>query len=145
MVTSERLHLKTAVYLIFQNNQNQYLFQRRFNTGWSDGLLTLPSGHVDPGETPLACAVHESQEEVVSPLAPQNLQLVHVQFDRNEYIDFYFMVKQWTGSPAIGEPEKCSELVWGQIDALKDSIVPKVYIALKAFSQNLNYSEISLD
>ena len=40
-----RLKVKIASYLILLK-ENKILMTRRFNTGWSDGMYSLPSGPV---------------------------------------------------------------------------------------------------
>lgn len=34
----------------------------------------------------------------------------------HEYLDLFFAVGAWAGTPSIGEPAKCSELVWATAD-----------------------------
>ena len=29
-----------------------------------------------------------------------------------EYVDLFFTVDNWIGTPPIGEPDKCAELLW---------------------------------
>ena len=36
------------------------------------------------------------------------------------YIDYYFDLKEWDGTPKIMEPNKCDELIWADIDNLPE-------------------------
>ncbi len=49
---------------VFPVQQGKILLMRRAGSGYADGQLGLPAGHVDPGETPTACAVREVAEEL---------------------------------------------------------------------------------
>ncbi len=35
----------------------------------------------------------------------------------DEYLDLLFIVERWAGTPSIGEPDKCSELIWVTLTA----------------------------
>ena len=51
----------------------------------------------------------------------------------NTWISF-FTVQSWSGTPSIGEPDKCTELVWVDRDVLPVDIVDYVGAALRAIS-----------
>jgi 8-oxo-dGTP diphosphatase len=57
--------------------------------------------------------------------APENLQ-------DSEYLDLFFTIGSWSGVPSIGEPDKCSELVWADRAALPADIVDYVGVGLQA-------------
>ncbi|HOY46726.1 MAG TPA: NUDIX domain-containing protein [Candidatus Dojkabacteria bacterium] len=127
----ERLKVKVAVYMILLNKDGRVLFGRRSNTGWQDGKLSLPSGHVDPGELPTESAIRELEEEVDIAIKPEQIQIKHIAYRKDNYIDFYFLVRDWAGNPIIMEPSKCSELVWVDINITKDEFAPNVLLATK--------------
>ncbi len=59
------------VTLCFIVRDGRVLLMRK-KRGIGAGKINAPGGKVDPGETPLAAAVRETQEEIcVTPLAPQ--------------------------------------------------------------------------
>lgn len=125
----DRLKVKVAVYMILLNHEGKVLFGRRTNTGWQDGKLSLPSGHVDPGELPTQSALRELKEEVDIKVELNQLEIKQIAYRKDNYIDFYFLTKNWTGNPSIMEPSKCSELIWVDINDTKDQFAPNVLIA----------------
>jgi len=125
----DRLKVKVAVYMILLNHEGKVLFGRRTNTGWQDGKLSLPSGHVDPGELPTQSALRELKEEVDIKVELNQLEIKQIAYRKDNYIDFYFLIKNWTGDPSIMEPSKCSELIWVDINDTKDQFAPNVLIA----------------
>jgi len=122
---SERLKVKVAVYLILVKD-NKVLFARRLNTGWQDGKLSLPSGHVDQGELPTEAAVRELEEEVGIRVTASDLIIGHISYRRDNYVDFYFVVDNWQGEPQNMELNKCSEIIWINVNNTKDSFADSV-------------------
>lgn len=50
---------------IVENSQSQLLFLKRSTVSkFGPGLWGFPAGHIDPGETPSACALRELKEEI---------------------------------------------------------------------------------
>jgi 8-oxo-dGTP diphosphatase len=48
-----------------------------------------------------------------------------------EYLDLVFTVSHWSGIPSIGEPDKCSELVWADPDNLPGDTIGYIATALR--------------
>lgn len=141
---SDRLKVKVAVYLILVKD-NKVLFERRKNTGWMDGKLSLPSGHVDPGELPKEAALRELYEETGLKVNFEDIGIRHISYRRDNYVDFYFIVNKWKGEPTNLEPEKCSEQIWVDIanpnDEFADSVLESTQ---RAFLKDNFYSEFEL-
>lgn len=55
--------------------------------------------------------------------------------DDHEYLDLFFTVAAWGGHPAIGEPDKCSELVWAKRDDLPEGTDRFVVAALHSIGR----------
>src|SRR6185312_16038877 len=60
---SERFKAAVAVYV---------LLRRRTGSGFHDGELALPAGHVDEGESVVAAVVRELAEELTIEVRPQD-------------------------------------------------------------------------
>ncbi|MDT8916022.1 NUDIX domain-containing protein [Amycolatopsis sp. PS_44_ISF1] len=99
---------------VFLVQQGKVLLMRRAGSGYGDGQLGLPAGHVDLGETPTACAVREVDEELGILLNPGDLQPSGTMFRNSQEprVDIFFVARSWDGSPEIREANKCTELVW---------------------------------
>ena len=76
MVEKERFTSRLAVYLVLIRD-GKILLSLRQNTGFSDGLYSLVSGHVDAGESVRHAIIREAQEEAAITINPQDLKLVH--------------------------------------------------------------------
>jgi len=123
--------IPTGVHVVFER-EGRVLLMRRCNTGFFDGLFSLPGGHVEPGESLRATASREMAEElgvVVPPSALSLLGVVHRLSDTNR-IDFFLRAASWSGEPARAEPAKCAVLLWSVPDALPANTVGYVRHAL---------------
>ena len=138
---SERHLTRTAVFVILQRD-NKIFFLRRANTGWADGLLTIPAGHVDKGDNVTEAAIIETKEEACVDLKLEDLEFVHVDFLRDEYTNFYFRAKKWVGEPTLGEPHLASEAIWIDKDNIPDDVTPQLRRLFKQLEEDSYFSEI---
>jgi 8-oxo-dGTP pyrophosphatase MutT (NUDIX family) len=135
-VAAERFRLAAAVYGILRQG-GRVLLMRRAGSGYHDGELGLPSGHLDGGEDAMVGLLRELREELTITADPESCRLAVVlhrppESPRyNEYLDLVFTVGCWTGTPSIGEPHKCSDLVWADPAQLPPDLVEYVGTALK--------------
>ena len=132
---------RTAVFVILEQD-NKIFFLRRANTGWADGMLVIPSGHVDKGDQVTEAAIKETKEEACVDVKLEDLKFVHVDYLRDEYTNFYFKAKEWRGEPALGEPELASEAVWIDKDNLPDDVTPQLKRLFKQMKEGSYFSEI---
>jgi 8-oxo-dGTP diphosphatase len=137
MVPAERFCLAAAVYGVLREG-DRVLLMRRAGSGYHDGELSLPAGHLDGGEDAPGGLVRELHEELAVSVDRNACRLALVMHrspetpgDR-EYLDLFFTVSEWTGMPAIGEPDKCSELVWANSAALPTDTIGYIRAALDA-------------
>ncbi|MCA9379643.1 NUDIX domain-containing protein [Candidatus Dojkabacteria bacterium] len=136
-----RLKVKIASYLLLQR-KSRILMTRRFNTGWSDGMYSLPSGHIDQGEFPLETIVREAEEEVNVQINPMTTELVHIHFQKDTYVDFYFRTQEWQGEIKINEPDKCDKIVWVELNEIDNLEIPeKIKTALSFIAKGEFYSQ----
>lgn len=134
---ADRFRLAAAVYGVLRNN-DRVLLMRRAGSGYRDGELGLPAGHLDGGEDAVAGLVRELAEELKIAADPGSCRLGLVlhrapeSSDDDEYLDLVFTVGRWEGEPMIGETTKCTELVWADLRALPRDVVDYVAAALEA-------------
>lgn len=122
-----------AVHVILTRpSDGRVLLMRRAGSGYADGQLGLPAGHVDLGETPTACAVREIAEELSVHLDPSALEPGGTMFRRSlePRVDIFFVAHAWTGAPEIREPHKCTELVWADPDDLPTDALDFIGVAI---------------
>ena len=136
MVT-ERFKAAVAVYALLRRD-GRLLLLRRAGSGFHDGELSLPAGHVDEGEDALSAVVREIGEELLVTVEPGNCRLVltgHSAPERpgdDAYVDLFFTVDRWSGEPTVGEPDKTAELVWAPESDLPGDVIPYVAEAVSA-------------
>ena len=119
----ERFKLVPAVYGVLVDG-DRMLLMRRSGTGYRDGQLSVPAGHLDGRADAVSGLLRELREEIVVEADRASCRLAVVLHrapqsgDDEEYIDLFFTVGAWSGTPTIGEPDKCSELLWVDRSAL---------------------------
>ncbi|MBI4599027.1 NUDIX domain-containing protein [Candidatus Uhrbacteria bacterium] len=139
----ERFKMIPAVYVLLAR-EGKVLLIRRFQTGYCDGMYTLPSGHVDGGESLVTAAVREAAEEVGVRIRPDLMRLSHVRHrnaEDGERLDFFFVAKSWEGEPTNAEPHKCDTLRWEQLQNLPANTLPHVREVITAIGHGETYSD----
>jgi len=137
-----RTKFPVTVHLLFFR-EDQVLLLRRFNTGYADGQYSVPAGHLDGGETVLAAARREAQEETGLRLDMAEIvfsSVVH-RMEEEERVDFFVLVRQWQGEPVNTEPDKCDELRWVNVHELPDNIIPYVKKAIRNHQAGIVFHE----
>lgn len=143
---TQRATFPTTVHLFFIR-ENQVLLIRRFNTGFADGQYSVPAGHLDGGETVIAAAMREAQEEVGVQLEPQYIHYSSVmhRLDGDERVDFFVHVQNWEGELVNAEPEKCDDIRWANLDDLPENTIPYIRRALANHRQGIKFDEFGWD
>ncbi len=138
---AQRFRLAAAVYGVLTRGDS-VLLMRRTGSGYRDGQLGLPAGHLDGGEDAVTGLLRELSEELAVTAERDSCQLA-VGLHRApespadvEYLDLVFAVGRWTGTPRVAEPDKCSELVWSPRRALPADVIDYVAAALSALSDS---------
>lgn len=123
---AERYRSIVDVYVLLRRD-GKILLMERANTGYADGQLCPPSGHLEQGESVIDGAIREAAEEVGVDIAPDDLHCAHVVHHRNSdgqgRIGFFFAATQWKGEPTNREPHKCAGLSWADPDDLPPKTV----------------------
>ncbi|MFE3140196.1 methyltransferase domain-containing protein [Streptomyces scopuliridis] len=125
------------VHLILRRG-DEVLLARRSGTGYGDGLLNGPSGHVEQGEDVRTAMIREAYEEIGVELTPADLRVALVMQHRGPAgqprIGWFFEAAYGAGGePYNREPEKCSGLSWHPLSALPDDLVAYCRAGLDAY------------
>ena len=131
---SERLTLLVDVNVVLVRD-GSVLLGRRHNTGFEDGSLHLPAGHLEGGESVITALLREAWEELGIEVEPAHPRLVHVMHHSagGGRLSFFFEVTDWTGEIVNREPHKCKALDWHPLSKLPDRIIPYTREALVAY------------
>lgn len=146
---AERYKIFATVSMIIEqenNSKNEILLQKRKDTGWMDGFWELAAcGHVEKGETLKQAAVRETKEELCLDVKEEDLEFVGLNYNNIEgkgvYCCVYFKVKKFSGTPTIGEPEKCEAIKWFPTKDLPQNIIPIRKMAIENYLNNILYDE----
>ncbi|MEV2240354.1 NUDIX domain-containing protein [Micromonospora sp. NPDC049891] len=134
---AEPFRVAAAVYGILRD-RGRVLLIRRAATGYRDGQLSLPAGHLDGGEDAVTGLVRELREELGVEADPRGCRLTLLMHSApehagdREYFHLFFTVDRWMGEPFIAEPGKCSELCWATASSLPPDLADYVAEALAA-------------
>lgn len=120
------------------------LLLERSGTGYADGQLCPPSGHLEAGESVVQGSIREAYEETGVGIAAADLVFTHVVHHRNPEgqgrIGFFFTVTRWVGEPVNREPRKCARLVWADPASPPANTVPYTAAALAAITKGAPFS-----
>jgi len=137
-----RTQFPVTVHLFFFR-ENKILLLRRFNTGYGDGEYSVPAGHLDGGETVLAAAARESEEEIGVRLEASDIHFSTVmhRIEDDERVDFFVHIHHWAGEPVNAEPDKCDELRWVDVNDLPENTIPYVRRAIQNHRTGIKFDE----
>lgn len=142
-MASEKFLVRAAVYLILLK-EDKILLSRRFNTGWMDGKYSLIAGHLDGNESVSMAMIREAKEEAGIIIDKKDLvpaTVIHRKYPGEEYVDFFFVCKNWIGNPTIMEKDKCDDMSWISLNNLPENLLPHIKEALDNYKNQLSFSE----
>lgn len=141
---ADRYRSIVDVYVLLQRSDGMVLLLERSGTGYADGQLCPPSGHLEEGESVIQGAVREAREETGVAIDPEDLDFRHVVHHRNPEgqgrIGFFFTATRWQGEPVNLEPHKCAGLVWADPGCPPVNTVPYTAAALAQMSKAAPFS-----
>lgn len=141
---TDRLTIRCAVYA-FIIIDNKVLLMRRMNTGWKDSFYGVPAGHLEANETITDALLREVKEESGVIIQKKDIDLVHTMFRKSnfDYIDLFFIIKKWEGTPIINEKDKSDDIGWFSISKLPKNTLEHVKEGLKNYKNRLSFSEMT--
>ena len=123
---------KSAVHMLIMDN-NKVLLQKRKGSKLWPGYYALPAGHINEGENQYDALIREAKEELDIEIDLKNIINSYVVLRRNffeidgkklePYIDYYFEISKYKGTPKIVEFNKCEELIWASIEELPEPFI----------------------
>ena len=113
-------------------DRGKILMGLRKNTGFCDGMYSVPAGHVMQRESILEAAAREAYEEVGLGTSPKRLLVVGTMHRRSTEgrIDFFVEAERWSGDPRNMELHKCDEVDWFPTSCLPSDTIPYIRHAL---------------
>lgn len=136
--------VKLSVYGILTDGKNNVLLQKRANTTFGDGYWSLPGGHVENEESIFAAVQRELFEELGITFQQDHsslcLTLARKPQPEKRYINFFYVISKWQGSPMISDG-KASELLFSPITFLPQPILPYIQEALHLIDQGIQFYE----
>jgi 8-oxo-dGTP pyrophosphatase MutT (NUDIX family) len=109
---AERDRFVVVVHVVVMNGTS-FALLKRANTGFMDGYYALPGGHQQAGESVVAAARRECEEELgVRPLSLEPECVLPYTSGRHQGINFVFSCSEYEGTVAINEPELFDDLIW---------------------------------
>lgn len=116
--------------LILRHGGTEILLHQRKNTGFADGWWDCAaSGHVEANEAMTAAMAREAAEEIGIDVNPADIRFATVLYKRHPedgvtYVDVFFVIEAYQGTPRIAEPDKSAALEWFPLDALPEALIP---------------------
>ncbi|MDA8368950.1 MAG: NUDIX domain-containing protein [Nocardiopsaceae bacterium] len=133
---ADRYRSIVDVHVILERGDEILLLERQ-STGYCDGMLHLPSGHLDEGEPAHHGAAREAREEVGVDIDPGDLVLATVVHHRQNTdlarVGFFFATTCWAGEPRNAEPHKCSKLQWCDPRVLPSNTIDYPATGIRAY------------
>jgi 8-oxo-dGTP diphosphatase len=141
----EKVRPKVGVGVYIADGKGNMLMTLR-TSPHEQGKWCPPGGHLEMGESFLQCCKNEVKEEVGLDIeGVEMLGVVNNIFSpEKHYVNLDFVATGVSGTPVIGEPEKCAELGWYPIDNLPQPLMmtcenlfkthPEVLEKLKTFN-----------
>lgn len=149
-VKKERYKTCSSVEMLIErenNGKTEVLLQLRKNKDWMNDFWDFSAtGHIEEGETVTESAIRETKEELCIDINKNNIEFVSVNHNNfgefGVYYCFCLKVKSYNGEIKIGEPDKCAELKWFDIENLPDNIISVRKSALEDYRKGIIYNEI---
>lgn len=140
-----RFKCPVAVHLIIIDH-NRILLLRRKNTGFADGMYSVPAGCIDGEESVTQAMIREAKEEIGLNIKPEALKVSTIMHrkatkDNWESIVFFFSVEYYDGDIENCEPEKCDDLRFFPLNNLPENLIPYVKKGIELTLEGVPFAE----
>lgn len=128
-----------SIHLILEKNDKILLMKRR-NTGFCDGMYSLPAGKLEPSERVAEAVVREAKEELGIEIKEDDLDpvvVMHRKGNDSERIDFFFKAKKWNKNIQNCEPDKCEDLLWSTKNSIPTNTIPYIKYVINNYSHDM--------
>ena len=123
-----------------EKGNEEILLALRKNTGYKDGQYELPGGHVDEGEDLFGAMIREAEEELKIKVERDQLSIMHILHHyKGGALKFIIKANKYEGNIQIGEPDKCTELKWFEVNDLPENMNEKIRKAIIEIYNNIFY------
>ena len=143
MMPPERFKIPVGVFIVLRQKA-QVLLQLRQNCSFSNHWGFV-GGHLDGNEGIVSAAVREAEEEIGVKIDPKDLILKTICHSNKgeEYLQFYFECRKWSGEIQNKEPHKCARLKWLEWDNPPENTCPYLKEAIKKIDSGISFYEDS--
>ncbi|MFG2827304.1 NUDIX domain-containing protein [Streptomyces sp. NPDC048434] len=136
-----------GVHLYLENADGEVLLGLRHpDSAYAGSTWHFLAGRCEQ-ESALACLVREAQEEAGLLIEPGDVELTHVVHlvdtpGGRPLMQMIFRARQWSGTPEVREPDKCTGWGWWHLDELPAPIVPFTRAAIDGIRAGRLYTEM---
>ncbi|MGW9347751.1 NUDIX domain-containing protein [Nocardiopsis flavescens] len=132
------------VHVILHRKDGLIALLERQGTGYCDGMLHMPSGHMEEGEPAHEAAAREAQEEVGVGIDPGHLALGavvhHRQAPGHARMGLFFVATVWEGEPRNAEPGEAAKPVWEDPRLLPSNTIPYPAAGVRAWLDGAGFA-----
>ncbi len=118
-------HTVVPAVLFVLEKDGRYLLHLRQNTGFADGLWSVPGGHFEPDEHALQAVIREAKEELGITVNEDNIHFLGMHHMRRkdglDGLNLYFKITKWQGEPSNTEPDHCADMQWFAVNELPEN------------------------
>ncbi|MFD4970456.1 NUDIX domain-containing protein [Streptomyces sp. NPDC058424] len=143
------LHV-VGVHLYLEDDHGRLLLGLRHpDSSYAGNLWHFLAGHCER-ESAITCLVREAKEEAGLVIDPADVEYAHTVHlvdspAARPRVQLVFRAREWSGTPAVLEPERCVEWRWWPPHSLPTEVVPYTRTAIESILAGSPYSEMGWD